>query len=164
MIFSYFPFLFVLFLIVNTSSQLLPSSSFCLGNCATCDPLVLTKCTLPYPCDWNFYNEKDDNNCILAPSTEVKTALLSQFCKSQATAVQKCLKIHQKHRVNRKNNHIASTSPLKAKSIYKYSDYIQEHRLQKKHSKSIPSVIHTNSHLTYSTLHGFLSTIFCLWI
>ncbi len=77
MIFSYFPFLFTLFLIVTIYSQVLHSSSFCLGNCTTCDPLILNKCTLPYPCDWNFYNEKDVNYCILAPSTEVKTRLLS---------------------------------------------------------------------------------------
>ena len=71
MLFHRYHFLFAFLIFLTARNQVLVSSSFCLGNCMTCDHFSLTKCLLPNPCDYNFYSEKADGVCSIAPSTEV---------------------------------------------------------------------------------------------
>lgn len=64
-------FLFVLLSLSLVQAQVLTPVSNCLGNCLTCDPLALTKCKAPLPCQWGFYAPKTDSTCVPIPTVEV---------------------------------------------------------------------------------------------
>lgn len=61
-------FLFVLISSLIVRSQVLAPTTYCLGECLTCDPLRLTHCQGQHPCDWGFYQPAMDT-CIPTPST-----------------------------------------------------------------------------------------------
>lgn len=126
-------FLFVLFLALEASSQVLSPISQCFGNCSTCDLLSLSSCRSPLSCQWGFYDPSKNGTCTQTPSTQVIISLPRPQYQNQVRGeTNLCVQCHQDG-VGVQSNRSASTLHLRALSTLMYWEFTAEQRFQRKH-------------------------------